>query len=112
VTERWELVNIAAEDHNFHIHQSRFAVIATQQPGATGGVSESVPGGVLHDNVPVPSGAGCDGTVKAWQLKKCQPSRVIVDITFSEAGDFVFHCHILEHEDGGMMAKISVVPPA
>jgi len=25
-------------------------------------------------------------------------------------GDFVYHCHILEHEDGGMMAHIRVVP--
>jgi len=24
-------------------------------------------------------------------------------------GTFVFHCHLLEHEDGGMMAKIQVV---
>ena len=28
----------------------------------------------------------------------------------AELGEFVYHCHILEHEDGGMMAKIQVVP--
>jgi hypothetical protein len=33
----------------------------------------------------------------------------VVDVPFSELGEFVFHCHILEHEDGGMMAKIRVV---
>jgi FtsP/CotA-like multicopper oxidase with cupredoxin domain len=27
-----------------------------------------------------------------------------------QLGEFVFHCHILEHADGGMMAKIQVVP--
>ncbi|MGJ4939886.1 multicopper oxidase family protein [Bradyrhizobium sp. HKCCYLS1011] len=117
VTERWELINIAGEDHNFHVHQSRFAVIATQPPGQTdqpanSGASPSAGPAVLHDNVPLPSGAGCDGTVKAWKEGSCRPSRVIVEITFKEAGDFVFHCHILEHEDGGMMAKISVVPPS
>jgi L-ascorbate oxidase len=117
VKERWELVNIAGEDHNFHIHQSRFAVIATQQPGSTGKPIDLTPvieagRAVLHDNIPLPSGAGCDGMIKSWQKPGgCQPSRVIVEITFSEVGDFVFHCHILEHEDGGMMAKISVVPP-
>jgi hypothetical protein len=26
-------------------------------------------------------------------------------------GTFVYHCHILEHEDGGMMAQISVLCP-
>jgi L-ascorbate oxidase len=40
----------------------------------------------------------------------CRPSRVVVSIPFTQVGDFVYHCHILEHEDGGMMAKISVVP--
>jgi FtsP/CotA-like multicopper oxidase with cupredoxin domain len=25
-------------------------------------------------------------------------------------GTFVYHCHVLEHEDGGMMGKITVVP--
>jgi FtsP/CotA-like multicopper oxidase with cupredoxin domain len=32
-------------------------------------------------------------------------------VPFSQIGDFVFHCHILEHEDGGMMARIRVVAP-
>ncbi|HEY4819775.1 MAG TPA: multicopper oxidase domain-containing protein [Xanthobacteraceae bacterium] len=32
------------------------------------------------------------------------------DIPFSQLGEFVYHCHILEHEDGGMMARIVVVP--
>ena len=36
---------------------------------------------------------------------------VVVEIPFHEIGDFVFHCHILEHEDGGMMARIRVVAP-
>jgi hypothetical protein len=26
-------------------------------------------------------------------------------------GEFVYHCHILEHEDNGMMQKIRVIPP-
>ena len=41
---------------------------------------------------------------------KCVPSRVVVRIPFAIVGDFVYHCHILGHEDAGMMAKISVVP--
>ena len=31
-------------------------------------------------------------------------------VSFAETGEFVYHCHILEHEDAGMMAKIQVVP--
>ena len=30
-------------------------------------------------------------------------------IPFSEAGDYVYHCHIGEHQDSGMMAHIRVI---
>jgi L-ascorbate oxidase len=40
----------------------------------------------------------------------CGSAPLVLDIPFSQLGEFVYHCHILEHEDGGMMAKIQVVP--
>jgi L-ascorbate oxidase len=87
VTEIWQLVNNADEDHNFHIHQTRFQVLASGQSGPAAGT-------ILQDNVPVPH----NGSVR-------------VSVTFhpNALGDFVYHCHILEHEDGGMMARIRVV---
>jgi FtsP/CotA-like multicopper oxidase with cupredoxin domain len=105
VTERWELVNIAREVHNFHIHQTEFRVVG----GAARHARESA---VLHDNVPIPAGSdGCDGTVATWRRSRaCKPGVVRVEIPFSQPGQFVYHCHILEHEDGGMMAKIRVLP--
>jgi FtsP/CotA-like multicopper oxidase with cupredoxin domain len=35
---------------------------------------------------------------------------LLLDIPFPQLGEFVFHCHILVHEDSGMMARIQVVP--
>lgn len=113
VHEIWELQNLTDEDHNFHIHQTRFFLVS-------GGVGRGVTiptllngNLVLHDNVPVPhpvKGAPCsEGTLEAVKLGKCKPSSTFVVIPFREIGDFVFHCHILEHEDGGMMARIRVV---
>jgi hypothetical protein len=112
VSEVWELVNIAGEDHNFHVHQTRFEVLRAESFAGGSVTPEQLEGArVLHDNVPVPRGGpGCDGTVAAWRSGKCVPSRVIVRIPFAILGDFVYHCHILGHEDSGMMAKISVVP--
>jgi FtsP/CotA-like multicopper oxidase with cupredoxin domain len=114
VSEVWELVNITSEDHNFHIHQTRFHLL-------TGGVApgtvipRDVDGArVLLDNVPVPrptppaNAAACDGTLDAVRSGACKPTSTFVLIPFREIGDFVFHCHILEHEDGGMMARIRV----
>jgi hypothetical protein len=102
VTERWELVNVAGEDHNFHVHQTRFRVLPTNAPkGDASGVMDNVP--VLH------GGPGCDGSIASFQRGACKVAPVHVEIPFSEIGDFVYHCHILEHEDGGMMAHIRVV---
>jgi hypothetical protein len=114
VQETWELVNLTSEDHNFHIHQTRFYLLAGGASGGTtipGTINDAV---VLHDNIPLPrptpaaNAARCDGSLGAVQRGECKPTTTVVSIPFRELGDFVFHCHILEHEDGGMMARIRV----
>ncbi|MDD2900359.1 MAG: multicopper oxidase domain-containing protein [Desulfuromonadaceae bacterium] len=111
VNEHWEVVNLTAEDHNFHIHQTKFRVLtAGEITGTTTGMSSK---GILQDNVPLLSGSdGCDGTIASWKSGACQTSPVNVEISFAIAGDFVYHCHILEHEDGGMMATIHIASSA
>jgi L-ascorbate oxidase len=121
--ETWELVNLATENHNFHIHQTKFSL-------ATSGAAKSslqatpidakVGTGIMEDNVPlavaVPTiSAVADSqngycTIDEWRIGQCISPPVVVNIPFSQLGEFVYHCHILEHEDGGMMAKIQVVP--
>ena len=114
VKEVWELVNLTGEDHNFHIHQTRFRVLDS---GATSGTvlpTRTDQGLVLHDNVPLPRADNtdaCDGTADAFLKGLCRPRVVVVEIPFRALGDFVYHCHILEHEDGGMMSRIRVVAP-
>jgi L-ascorbate oxidase len=112
-TEKWEIVNLTDEDHNFHIHQTRFSLLSSgsSQPSTIDDVA------VLQDNVPVPRGSDdpsqCNGSLANFRSGACKPESVWVSIPFTKIGDFVFHCHILEHEDGGMMARIRVVgPPA
>lgn len=101
-TEVWELVNVAAEAHNFHMHQTKFTVLPKGAPVGDGGA--------MMDNVPLPSGsARCDGSVMKWRDGTCKVTPVQVSIPFSEIGDFVYHCHIGEHQDGGMMAHIRVI---
>jgi hypothetical protein len=102
VTEEWELVNTAGEAHNFHIHQTKFYVVPQNAPAGDAGE--------LMDNVALPTGgATCDGTVSTWRSGACPVSTVTVRIPFAEVGDFVYHCHIGEHQDGGMMAHIRVI---
>ena len=102
VNEEWELVNVSAEAHNFHIHQAHFYVLPQNAPSGDAGR--------LMDNLPLPNGgAACDGTVATWRAGRCRVATVVVRIQFSEPGDFVYHCHIGEHMDSGMMAHIRVV---
>jgi len=88
-------------------------MIPKRQHGKCGrSLNEAV---VLHDNIPLPrptpaaNAAKCNGTVSAATNGACKPSTTVIAIPFRELGDFVFHCHILEHEDGGMMSRIRVV---
>jgi FtsP/CotA-like multicopper oxidase with cupredoxin domain len=87
--EEWTIRNSADELHTFHIHQGPFQLVEIN------GVAQPVDD--HRDIVDVPIG----GEVK-------------VIIPFTDpliVGRFVFHCHILSHEDKGMMGTIEVTPP-
>jgi L-ascorbate oxidase len=123
VHEAWEIINLGMELHNFHIHQTKFSLIGgTARPGLPQdrSLEHSAGPAIMEDNVPlsvvepnVPTVATNQNgycTVDQWRNGQCSSTPVVVDIPFSQLGEFIFHCHILEHEDGGMMAKIQVVP--
>lgn len=92
--EDWIIENHALETHAFHIHQIHFLMEEVD--------GKPVPNPDLRDTIEIPywSGTGPYPSVK-------------VRMDFRDptiAGTFVFHCHILLHEDLGMMHKILVEP--
>jgi FtsP/CotA-like multicopper oxidase with cupredoxin domain len=99
----WELVNNTGELHNFHLHQAKFRLARKDELERFGIDTASLPaaagpadGDVWHDTLPVLHGV---------------PVFIIVNFDAPEQlGRYVFHCHILEHEDAGMMAPIEVLP--
>ena len=119
-TERWQIVNVATEDHNFHIHQTRFRVLSKDELAGGSILPGQIFGkGIVLDNMPLPHATGVCGNnpprdssnpIADWRAGLCKASTITVEIPFTIAGDFVYHCHILEHEDGGMMARIRVRP--
>jgi L-ascorbate oxidase len=107
-TERWELVNISGSEHNFHMHQVHFSVVTEAQIENTA-VPSTLPGRpIMMDSLPLRHADGYCATVADWRKGACQTYPSTVDITFTVAGDFVYHCHVLSHEDAGMMAVIRV----
>jgi FtsP/CotA-like multicopper oxidase with cupredoxin domain len=92
--EDWTIENHALETHAFHIHQIHFQMLEVD--------GKPVADNDLRDTIEIPywSGSGPYHSVK-------------VRMDFRDpaiAGTFVFHCHILLHEDLGMMHKILVEP--
>jgi bilirubin oxidase len=83
-TEIWQLENVVGMDHPFHLHGFQFQVID-------------------RNGVPEP--------FRSWKdvvnVPKHESVRFIVRYT-DFPGKWMFHCHILAHEDHGMMAVLEV----
>src|SRR5580698_5042631 len=91
--EDWTIENRTNENHEFHIHQIHFLLVGQN------GVPAS--DGQYQDTINIPYWTG-DGPYPSVTLR--------MDFRGSGIGDFVYHCHILEHEDNGMMAIVRVNP--
>jgi FtsP/CotA-like multicopper oxidase with cupredoxin domain len=90
--EDWTIENRALENHEFHIHQIHFLVLE-------------------HDGKPVEGEYRDMINVPFWEGSGPYPSvKLRMDFRGPDIGDFVYHCHILGHEDSGMMAIIRVLP--
>ncbi|HXX00367.1 MAG TPA: multicopper oxidase domain-containing protein, partial [Candidatus Acidoferrales bacterium] len=105
--EIWELVNTTDDAHPIHLHLVRFQILDRRSfdVGAywnTGSLKYRAPA-----VVPDPTEAGWKDTVRA------DPGMVTRIIARFEGfpGRYVWHCHILEHEDNEMMRPYDVVAP-
>ena len=89
--EEWHLVlgKGESEGHPFHIHVNHFEVISVN------GVLQ--PAGVLKDTIWIPKPTATEDSVLVLRMR------------FKEfTGKSVFHCHILPHEDTGMMSNFTI----
>ncbi len=97
-TEIWEIRNFTADAHPIHIHQIQFQVIErVDQFGKVTG-PETWETGFKDTAIMYP---GDEGT---------NPGITRVKVKFDIAGLYLWHCHILSHEDNEMMRPIQVVP--
>ena len=95
-TETWEMWNWSADAHPIHLHLVKFKVVNRE-------AFDPLSGALLG---PVPASAhetGWKDTVIAY------PGEVTrVNATFDLPGLYVWHCHIVEHEDNEMMVPFCV----
>jgi FtsP/CotA-like multicopper oxidase with cupredoxin domain len=101
--EKWIIQNTAQENHEFHMHQIHFQVLSQDNFEANGATPAPAINGQFLDMIEVPF----------WTGKKNDPMpqvELLMDFRGMDVGTFVYHCHILSHEDLGMMAIIQVNP--
>jgi FtsP/CotA-like multicopper oxidase with cupredoxin domain len=94
--EDWIIENRTRELHAFHIHQIHFLMLEWN--------SIPLDEPILRDTI----------NVGYWDGHSQQYPSVKLRMDFRDPniiGTFVYHCHLLEHEDGGMMGTIRVDPP-
>jgi spore coat protein A len=90
-TEIWEIYNFTADAHPIHLHQVSFEVVNRQVMGQT------------QTYAPAPWETGTKDTVTAY------PGEITrLKATFDIEGLYVWHCHIVEHEDNEMMRPYCV----
>lgn len=91
--EEWRVANITPEVHDFHIHQIHFLI-------------EEI------DGVKLTHPFWADSAVIPHRKKNGRHGSLLLLMDFRDPvikGTFLFHCHILDHEDLGMMAKIQAI---
>ena len=104
--EKWIIQNIAQENHEFHMHQIHFQVVSQDNFEINGTPQAPAIDGQYLDMVEVPF---WDNVTNPNQTQ-APAVELLMDFRGMVVGDFVYHCHILGHEDLGMMAIIRVTP--
>jgi FtsP/CotA-like multicopper oxidase with cupredoxin domain len=104
-TEVWELYNATADAHPMHIHERAFEVVNRQNILVDEAAQQVQVDPASTPTPPEPWETGVKDTVIAY------PGQVTrVKMRFTTAGQFVWHCHIVEHEDNEMMRPYRVGP--
>lgn len=105
-TEVWEMYNTTGDAHPMHIHEIVFEVVDRQGLALDGDGEVQSP--IQLDGSPIPAEpweSGFKDTVIAY------PGQVTrVRARFDKAGQHVWHCHIVEHEDNEMMRPYRIGP--
>jgi len=120
-TEIWEIYNTTGDAHPMHVHLVHFEVLnregftATvldqpthQHNGAIGAGFKVVEGSILLDGLV----RGPDASEQTRRdMVMALPGEVTrIKMTFTKPGRYVWHCHILSHEDHEMMRPFHVGP--
>ncbi len=104
-TEIWELLNLTDDTHPIHLHLVRFQVLDRRLIDVSASIYDKKLIYIADAVPPEPNEMGWKDTVRATPGAS---TRIIVKFE-GYTGRYVWHCHILEHEDNEMMRPYEVV---
>jgi len=104
--EIWNLMNFTDDSHPIHLHMVRFQIL-DRRPFEPEYYYQG--GKVVYTGAPVPPAANEAGWKDTVQAHPGMATRIITRFE-GYAGRYVWHCHILEHEDNEMMRPYEVLP--
>ena len=104
-SEIWEFVNLTDDSHPIHLHLVRFQILDRRRFDAFDYQSKGTLRFVGPAQPPAPYESGWKDTVRA---DPGMVTRILIPFE-GFAGRYVWHCHILEHEDNEMMRPYEVI---
>jgi spore coat protein A len=104
-TEIWELVNLTEDTHPIHLHLVKFQVLDRRSFDV---FHFQDTGEMRYTNRVLPAGTEEAGWKDTVRCEKGHVTRIIVPFE-GYTGRYVWHCHLLEHEDNEMMRPFEVV---
>ncbi len=107
-TEIWELVNLTDDVHPIHLHMVRFQILDRRPFDAFDYLTANKLRYTGPPMQPDPNELGWKDTAR---VNAHTVTRIIVPFT-GYPGRYVWHCHILEHEDNEMMRPYEILPSA
>jgi spore coat protein A, manganese oxidase len=105
-TEIWSFINPTDDSHPIHLHLVRFQILDRRKFETYGYLSQQKIRFTGPPIPPDPTEAGWKDTVRA---EPGMITRIVVRFE-GYSGRYVWHCHILEHEDNEMMRPFDVLP--
>lgn len=121
--EVWEIHNFTEDAHPIHLHLVQFQVLGRQGVEFTDADADGIPDDVNGDGAIVIGGESDDIRLtdarplspedQGWQdTVWVAPGEVLqIEALFDKPGEYVWHCHILSHEDHEMMRPFEVIAP-
>jgi spore coat protein A len=104
-TEIWEFVNLTDDVHPIHLHMVQFQILDRRKFDAFDYMNYNK---LRFTSEPLAPDANEMGWKDTVRVNSHTVTRIIVPFT-GYAGRYVWHCHILEHEDNEMMRPYEVV---